>query len=144
MTPEAKAHIRIVSVICFVLFLLTSPIETTIIPRWKLQVTDERGAPCTNMRVTQSWGHYRLYLDGNDSGENRFTDVNGYVEFPERTVRASLGRRIFMPVLTRIGTLMHGGWVISGSVWASGIKDVTSLSYDDKPLPDKMRVEKCI
>jgi hypothetical protein len=144
MTRQTKVNIRIASAICFVILLLASPIKTTIVPRWKIQVVDESCAPCANMRVTQDWGHYRLYLNGRDSAADGFTDVNGYVEFPERTIRASLGRRIFMPVLTRIATLMHGGWVISASVWATGIKDVPWLSYHaDKPLPAKMRVEKC-
>ena len=86
-----------------------------------------------------------MYLDGNESGEDGFTDMNGYVEFPERRIRASLSRRIIMSIVTRIFTIMHGGWGVSGAVWASGIKDVAWLSYHPgTSLPDKMRVEKCL
>lgn len=116
-----------------------------VIPQWKLQVVDVGGTPCSNMRVTESWGHYRLYLDGNYSSDDRFTDLNGYVQFPERTIRASLSRRIIMPIATPLATLMHGGWDVHGAVWASGIKDVAWLSYQPgASLPDKMRVEKCL
>jgi len=95
--------------------------------------------------VTESWGHYRLYLDGNNSSDNRRTDLTGYVEFPERTTRASLSRRIVMPMVTRIATIMHGGWDVDGAVWASRIKDVAWLSYKSgKPLPDRRQVERCI
>jgi hypothetical protein len=97
------------------------------------------------MRVTQSWGHYRLFADGNFSSDDRSTDANGYVQFPKRTVRAGLARRIVMPVFTRVLTIMHGGWGVSGAVWASGIKDVAWLDYaPNKPLPDKMIVERCL
>ena|SRR5687768_1115148 len=97
------------------------------------------------MRVTQSSGYYRLYLDGNFSRDDRLTDLNGYAQFPERTIRASLSRRIIMPLVTRVATIMHGGWVGDGAVWASGIKDVAWLSYESgRPLPAKMRVERCI
>ena len=140
-----KTRLLIVVIICVILFVAVFPIETTLIPQWKVQVVDVNGAPCANMRVTQSWGHYRLYLDGNDSSDDRFTDLNGYVQFPERTTRASLLRRTFMPIVTRVATIMHGGWRVDGAVWASGIKDVAWLSYEaDRSLPEKMRVEKCI
>ena len=71
-------------------------------------------------------------------------DVNGYVQFPERMIEASLLRRIIMPIVTRMTTIMHGGWKIDGAVWAAGIKDVAWLSYESgKPMPEIMRVEKC-
>ena len=140
-----KTRLLIVLIILFVAFVMLAPIETTTIPQWRVQVVDVNGAACPKMPVTESWGHYRLYLDGNSSSDNRLTDLKGYVEFPERTTRASLSRRIVMPMVTRMVTIMHGGWDISGAVWASGIKDVAWLSYKSgKPLPDKMRVEECI
>jgi len=98
MTPYVKARLGTVLTIGFILALL-APFETTMIPRWKLQVVDVNGTPCSNMRVTQSWGHYRLFFGGNYASDDRDTDINGYVEFPQRTVQASLSRRIVMPVL---------------------------------------------
>ena len=132
-------------VVCALVIALFVPIETKFLPQWRLQVADVNGVACSNMRVTQSWGHYRLYLDGNYSSDDRVTDMNGYVQFPERTIRASAARRIAMPIITRFATLMHGGWRADGAVWASGIKDVAWLSYrPGTAAPDKMRVEKCI
>ncbi|HEU4507714.1 MAG TPA: hypothetical protein VFR78_05715 [Pyrinomonadaceae bacterium] len=136
---------RLTIVIIYVALVLLVPFETTVIPQWRVQVVDVHGTACANMRVTQSWGHYRLYLDGNSSTENRLTDVNGYVQFPERTTKANLLRRIIVPIFTSIATIMHGGWDVSGAVWATGIKDVAWLSYKGNgPMPDKMRVERCI
>ena len=140
-----RTRLLIVVLICMGAFVILAPIETSVIPQWTVQVVDVNGSACANMRVTQSWGQYRLYLDGNYSSDQRLTDPNGYVHFPERTIRASLSRRIIMPIVTRITTIMHGGWEIDGAVWASGIKDVAWLSYESgKSLPGKMRVEKCI
>ena len=140
-----KIRLLIVVLICLGIFVSLAPIETTVIPQWSVQVVDVKGTACANMRVTQSWGHYRLYLDGNYSSDHRLTDLDGYVQFPERKIRASLSRRIIMPIVTRIGTIMHGGWKVDGAVWASGIKDVAWLSYESgRSLPGRMRVEKCI
>ena len=136
---------RLTIVIICLLFVLLFPLETRVIPQWRVQVVDVDGSACANMRVTQSWGHYRLYLGGDFSSEDRFTDVNGYVQFPERTTQANLLRRLIMPVFTRLATIMHGGWHASGAVWASGIKDVAWLSYKSgSPMPAQMRVDKCI
>jgi hypothetical protein len=140
-----KGSLLIVVVICFGVLGILVPIETSLIPQWNVQVVDVNGIACANMRVTQDWGHYRLYLDGNSSSDQRLTDRNGYVHFPERTIRASLFRRIIMPIVTRMTTVMHGGWEVDGAVWASGIQDVAWLSYKSgRLLPGRMRVEKCI
>ena len=95
-----------------------------------LRVVDVNGTACANVHVTQSWSHNRLYLDGNYSSDHRLTDLNGYVQFPQRTIRASLSRRIIMTIVRGITTIMHGGWVVDGTVWAFGIKDVAWFSYE--------------
>lgn len=49
-----------------------------------------------------------------------------------------------MPIVTRIATILHGGWKVDAAVWASGTKDVAWLSYESgRALPGRMRVEKC-
>jgi hypothetical protein len=142
---SSKRRYLIYAISCLTVTLLIYPFESTVVPPWKLQVVDVGGNVCSNMRVTQDWGHYSLYLDGWLGSDDRFTDANGYVEFPERTVRAGILRRIVVPVIAHILVIAHGSVGASSAVWASGIKDVAWLSYKaDKPLPDRMRVEKCI
>lgn len=144
VTPTRKRYI-IFAMSCLTVALLFYPFESTVVPAWELQVVDVSGNVCPNMRVTQSWGHYSLYLDGADESEDRFTDMNGHVEFPERTIRAIGLRRVVVPVIAHILVIAHGSVGTSGAVWASGIKEVAWLSYRaGKPLPDKMRVERCI
>ncbi len=144
ITPTRRRYpIYAISILAAVLFVY--PFDSTIVPAWKLQVVDVNGNVCQNMRVTQSWGHYSLWLEGWLGSDDRFTDMNGYVEFPERTIRANLIRRIVVPVIAHILIIFHGSVGADGAVWASGIKDVAWLSYKSgKPLPDRMRVEQCI
>src|SRR6266536_3095031 len=115
MTVTNKRYL-IAAIVCFVIILAVFPIESTVVPKWRLQVVDVSGTPCANMRVTQSWGHYSLYLDGNDQTDNRVTDTQGNVEFPERTVRAGLARRLVVPVIAHILVIAHGSVDPSGAV----------------------------
>ena len=141
----AKKRYLIFAITCLTVVLFLYPFESTVVPAWRLQVVDVDGNACSNMRVTEDWGHYSLYLDGWLGSDDRFTGINGYVKFPERTVRAGLLRRIVVPVIAHILVIAHGSVGASGAVWATGIKDVAWLSYKaGKPLPDRMRVEKCI
>ena len=144
-----KKRLLIVAIICFVIIIMVFPIETTVVRTWRLQVVDVNGTACSNMSVRESWGHYSLYTggspDGSNSSDHRATDASGYVEFPERTIRASIPRRLIMPIITRALTIMHGGGGVDGAVWASGIKDTAWLIYKGgKALPDRMLVEKCL
>ena len=142
---STKKRYLIFAISILAVALLIYPFDSTVVPAWKLQVVDVDENLCGNMRVTQSWGHYSLQLDGWLGSDDRFTDMNGYVEFPERTISASLLRRMVVPVIAHILVIAHGSVGASGAVWASGIKDVAWLSYKaGKPLPGKMRVEKCI
>ena len=121
------------------------PYESVVVPEWRLQVVDVEGTVCKDMPVNQSWGHYSLFLTGWLDQDERLSDQNGFVEFPERRVRATGVRRAVMPIITRALTLAHGGVGVSGTVSASGLKDVAWLSYEEGMLlPDKVRVEKCI
>jgi hypothetical protein len=144
ITPTKKRYsIYAISILAAV--LLVYPFESTVVPTWRLQVVDVSGNVCQNMRVTESWGHYSLYLEGWLGSDDRITDMNGYVEFPERTTRANLLRRMVVPVIAHVLVIMHGSVGATGSVYATGIKDVAWLSYEaGKPLLDRMRVEQCI
>lgn len=121
------------------------PYESLVIPAWRLQVMDVNANVCKDMPVYQSWGHYSLFLMGSLGRDERLSDQNGFVEFPERRVRAIGLRRVVMPVITHVLTLAHGSVGADGAVSASGLKDVAWLTYrEGKPLPDNVRVERCI
>ena len=79
------------AVLLLALFLY--PFKTTIVPRWRLNVVDETrvlGVP--DIRVTEHWQHYLLESEGHE--EMQKTNQNGLVDFPTRTIRASLASRV--------------------------------------------------
>jgi hypothetical protein len=127
-----------------VIILLIYPFQSTVVPAWQLKVVDLTGSACSAMQVNEGWGHYSLELQPTTGGEYLFTDQSGYVSFPERRTRASLIRRMVMPVITRIMVIAHGSTGIHAYVFASGMKNGTSLNYEPgKPMPDKIVVERC-
>lgn len=131
--------------LCFLIGVALYPFESQVVPEWKVRVIDVNGVSCANMPVTEMWGHYSLFLNGDFRSADRLTDSEGFAKFPERHVRAIGIRRLIMPFVTEVLTYAHGSTGVDGAVSASGLKDVAWLSYEvDQPLPDTARVEKCI
>jgi hypothetical protein len=130
---------------CVVVAAVLYPYESVVVAAWKVKVVDVNGVACQNMPVMQIWGDYSLFITGDYQYEDVLTDQAGFVEFPERRVRAIGLRRLVMPLITKALTLAHGGYGVHASVHANGLKDVAWLSYrGDGPLPDTARVEKCL
>lgn len=139
-----KKKILIIA-LCILIGLAIYPFESTVVPAWRVKVVDVNEAVCENMPVTEMWGHYSLFLSGDFQSADDTTNRDGFVEFPERRVRAIGIRRLVMPFVTKALTIAHGSTGVSGAVSTSGLKDVAWLSYKgDLPLPDTARVEKCI
>jgi hypothetical protein len=133
-----------IGLISGVIILLIYPFQSTVVPVWHLKVVDLTGSACSVMQVNEGWGHYSLELRPTTGGEYLFTDQSGHVSFPERRTRASLLRRMVMPVITRIMVIAHGSTGIHAYVFASGMKTGTSLNYEPgEPMPDKIVVERC-
>ena len=121
------------------------PFESTIVPPWRVRVTDGNGLPCLKQSVSASWAHYSFAAHGN--GEYRKTDIDGYVEFPKRTMRKNLLQRIFRPIFAQAMTLAHGSVGISAYLYTHQMvgTGVFGLEYQPgKPMPDKIVVERCI
>src|SRR2546425_4066631 len=93
--PELPRRWRVLFAGAAVLLLafLLYPFKTRIVPRWRLNVVDEArvlGVP--DIRVTEHWQHYLLESEGHE--EMQKTNQNGLVDFPARTIRASLASRV--------------------------------------------------
>jgi hypothetical protein len=139
-----RSRYLIIALISVVSILLVYPFQSTVVPVWRLKVVDLAGGACSGMQVNEGWGHYSLELQPTTGGEYLFTDKSGYVTFPERRTRASLIRRIVMPVITRVMVIAHGSTGIHAYVFASGMKNGTSLNYEPgKPMPNTILVERC-
>jgi hypothetical protein len=120
-------------------FGLVYPFETTIVPAWKLSVTDENGVPYEELRVVEFWKHYSLELEKGMNGEERWTDRNGVVQFPRRTIRMSVLGRIARMTVTSINRFMHGSTGIHADIMATGPQGVREIDYEqNKPMPDRL------
>ena len=86
----------IAGVLIFLLALFLFPFKMTIVPRWRLRVVDDGGTLVRNIRVTEHWQHYLVESEGHE--EVQQTNESGQVDFPERTVRASIASRAMAKV----------------------------------------------
>jgi hypothetical protein len=136
---KSKKKFSLIVRAALLLFGLFYPIETTVVPAWKLRVIDENGVPYQGLRVVESWKHYSLELEGGTNGEERWTDKDGYVEFPIRTLSMSILGRLVRTALTSIKRYMHGGTGIHAYIMATGPLGTKDINYEpNKPPPDTL------
>ncbi len=130
--------------LCLVVVSLFYPLESLVIPTWKVRVVDTNGVPCPGMQVNEGWGDYSLELQATGDSDFRFTNQAGYVEFPARTIRASPLRRIVVPLIANVMVLAHGSTGIHGYVFASGMRENPALEYEGgQILASEIEVEQC-
>jgi hypothetical protein len=116
------------------------PFKTTVVPAWRLRVVDEKDSPYGGKQVRQAWKHYSIEINGTDNLDDRWTDTDGYVTFPERSIRASILRRIVFTSFSAVMTLAHGSMGIHARVAATGPKGYTSVEYIQGTPPPKRLV----
>jgi len=120
--------------------VLIYPYKTVIAPVWKIRVVDKNGKPVKGEFVQEAWKHYSLDLDPSENSEGRWSDEDGYVIFPERTIRASLLRRALVPVLNGLRLQEHSSFGPRAyvTVWGSD-NAPKSVSYrQNEPLPKEI------
>ena len=130
---------RFIISIVLVLFVGLCPYNTTVVPAWKLRIVDEKGQPYANIPATQAWKDYSLELTAGQNLDTRSTNTDGYVEFPQREMSASVLQRIFKTILSALMTLAHGGFGVQAYVHASGPQGYSEVDYErGKPLPAQL------
>ena len=117
------------------------PWKTSVVPEWRVRIVEQNGAPVRDTAVREVWHHSSL--ESASHQEDLTTDKDGYVTFPERTIRSPLIVRIFRPMVNAINP--HGSSGPFASVF------VLSPAYDTwsndallpgKPLPTEIVVKK--
>jgi hypothetical protein len=115
------------------------PYHTTAAPEWKIHVVDENNVPYQRQRVRQFCRDYSLQTDCEEIESDQYTNENGYVVFPKRTIRLSLLMRaanFAINIFQSIGGHTSFGTVVR--VNSTGPQGYQTLEYDaDKPLPEK-------
>jgi hypothetical protein len=77
-----------------VVFLVVCPFESVTVPKWSTRFVDAKGRPLVNLPVRQSWLNYPVEDEHRETG---YTDAQGVVTFPERTLWSPLGARVDLP-----------------------------------------------
>ena len=118
------------------------PSRSTVCPAWTIQVVDTAGNPLRGAFVRQVWIDYSVESASHE--QDAHTDENGYVGFPERTVRSSWLARTFGVISQTVWLGVHASDGPSAQVLAYG--DIVggkrlegSANYQaGKPLAEKL------
>lgn len=110
---------------------LIVPFETTLVPAWRVQIVDENGNKYRDHVVRQFCYDYTLDLSPCSAKDDSYklTDQHGFVEFPERTVRASMVNRIYATATSAFLTLAHGSVGQHVYIDSSGPAGYRTLEY---------------
>jgi hypothetical protein len=116
------------------------PFESTSVPQWKVQVTNQDGLPIKKLIVRQTWNNYTLSGETDVKEEDLETDDTGVVIFRERRDRESLLFRFafylwnFVKIFIRHSSVGVHAMVFSPEYPAS------ALSYDGSSAPPSVLV----
>jgi len=121
------------------LLVLIYPFQTTIVPSWRFLVVDDYGSPVRAMNVTEHWRHYLLESEGHE--EITRTEDDGHVNFPARTIRASLLRRMIARINKAASSSGQARTDASGSVVLWGSKEYeTTVAIYNEPNPPQSEI----
>jgi hypothetical protein len=136
---KRKKLIAIALLVICVGILLFYPFETTVVPEWKIRVIDEAGKPLQNIVVNELWRHHSLEFQRHN--EDRITDIQGYVLFPRRTVRASLLFRIVGRAVVALNVHGESGPKASAMVRGPYLTSRDPEYSPSKPVPEVIVVK---
>ena len=101
-----------------VIVLMFVPWNTMVAPAVRVQVLDETGKPAAGVRVEQEWGYEALEYYSQKT--STITDSDGYVSFPQRSIRISIARKTIGLAGSLLPLICGYGFGPSGSIEAFG------------------------
>ena len=132
---EYRFRIVVVCALAVVLIIFLYPFETTTVPQWSLRIVDDAGAAVPEINVTEHWQNYLLETGGHE--EAKTTNQDGLVSFDERSIRASLARRLFSRI-SKFGNYNNRGRPIRYGavvVWGNKGYETTVAVYSGEGTP---------
>jgi len=137
LSPRFKYALSLVLALLLLVFIY--PFKTTIVPSWRFLVVDDHGAPVRAMNVTEHWRHYLLESEGHE--EITRTEGDGQVNFPARTIRASLLRRMMARINKAASSSGQARTDASASVVLWGSKEYeTTVAIYEEPSPPQSEI----
>ena|SRR5438128_1523136 len=117
------------------------PLETIVVPEWRIRIVDEARVPLRNASVREVWQHYSI--ESTDHKEDLLTDGDGFVTFPKRTITSPLAVRIIRAALNSLnphGSSGPGAYLV---ILARGYDTSSNDAYiPGQPLPTEVVVRK--
>ena len=115
--------------------------ETVTVPPWRLRFLDLKGEPLRGLRVEQSWRDHSVESEEEAAGNRAAgaTNGEGYVDFPERRLEASLLARLIGPVRAVQKGGLHAAFGPQSAMFAGcGLQPEgwTEPVYTGGPLPE--------
>ena len=134
---RSSNRFRVIVISAAVIFLVTFlyPFETTTVPQWNLLIVDDAGAPVREINVTEHWQNYLLETGGHE--EAKTTNQDGLVSFDERSIRASVARRLLSRI-SKFGNYNNRGRpILYGAVvvWGNKSYETTVAVYSGEGTP---------
>jgi hypothetical protein len=132
-------------VLPMILFAASLPItiESTVVPAWSIQVTDQQGNPIQGALVRQIWQNYSIEDQGHE--QDLRSDNNGQVSFPRRTIRASIFTRTIHPILNALQQGVHASFGVDASIGAfADDRDGWVYYHPHEPLPEQVVLHKSL
>jgi len=118
------------------------PSRSTVCPAWTIRIVDTAGNPLSGAFVRQVWKDYSVESASHE--QDTHTDENGYVSFPERTVRSSWLARTFGVISNSVSLGAHASYGPSAYVLAYGHTvggkrlEGSAIYHAREPLPEKL------
>jgi len=118
------------------------PSRSTVCPAWTIRIVDTAGNPLSGAFVRQAWKDYSVESGSHE--QDAHTDENGFVSFPERTVRSSWLARTVGVISNTVSLGVHASYGPSAQVLAygdtvGGKRLEGSATYQPgKPLAEKL------
>lgn len=117
------------------------PLETTVVPQWRIRIVDEAGVPLGNAGIREVWQHYSI--ESRDHKEDLLTDADGYVTFPKRTIKSPVAVRIIKASLNNLNPHGSSGPSAYLVILARGYDSWSNDAYiPGQPLPTEVVVRK--
>jgi hypothetical protein len=125
--------------------VLLVPYECTVVPAWRIRVVDESGELVRGVTVRQHWQHYAVEDYGHEAELQ--TDENGYVVFPQRTIKTNGFSLVFGSLGNILENPIHGdGFLPDAHVvvfgWDRGYVDGGTWYSIFSPMPSQIVVRR--
>src|SRR5437870_11805485 len=97
---------------------LLYPATSTVCPAWTIRIVDTAGNPLRGAFVRQVWKDYSVESTSHE--QDAYTDEDGFVSFPERTVTSSWLARTFGAISNTVSLGVHDSYGSVAHVLAYG------------------------